>query len=54
MPLMNELALESAKLFRAGVASPAKRVAAYFEWRIVISSNDSVPQRLRFWHTARR
>jgi len=29
-------------------------INAVAEWRIVISSKDSVPQRLRFWHTARR
>ena len=31
------------------VIGPARR-----EWRIVISSKSSTPQRLRFWQTARR
>ena len=30
------------------------KTAAYFEWRMVISSKSSTPQRLRFWQTARR
>ena len=45
---------ELAKRVNAGAASWAKREAAYFEWRMVISSKSSTPQRLRFWQTARR
>lgn len=41
-------------LVSAGAASCAKREAACFECRMVISSKSSTPQRLRFWHTARR
>ena len=45
---------ELAKRVRAGAASWAKREAAYFECRMVISSKSSTPQSLRFWQTARR
>ena len=45
---------ELAKRVSAGAASWAKREAAYFEWRMVISWKSSTPQRFRFWHTARR
>ncbi len=39
---------DSAKRLSAGAASWAKREAAYFECRIVISWKSSTPQRLRF------
>jgi len=45
---------ELANRVSAGAASCANREAAYFEWRMVISSKSSTPQRLRFWQTARR
>ncbi|HSO23269.1 MAG TPA: hypothetical protein VLT81_10190 [Chondromyces sp.] len=45
---------DSAKRLSAGAASWAKREAAYFECRMVISWKSSTPQRLRFWQTARR
>jgi hypothetical protein len=54
MPLMNGMGEELANRVSAGAASGAKREAANFEWRIVISSKSSTPQRLRFWQTARR
>src|SRR5262249_23709322 len=54
MPFTNGIGEELAKRVSAGAASWAKREAAYFEWRIVISSKSSTPQRLRFWQTARR
>ena len=41
-------------LVSAGAASCAKRCAANFECRIVISSKFSTPHRLRFMQTARR
>ena len=43
MPLTKRMGEESAKRFSAGAASWAKREAAYFEWRIVISSKSSTP-----------
>ncbi len=43
---------ELAKVRSAGAASWAKREAACFECRMVISSKSSTPQRLRFWQTA--
>ena len=54
MPSMKGAGEDSAKRLSAGVASWAKREAAYFECRIVISWKSSTPQRLRFWQTARR
>ena len=54
MPLTKGIGEELAKRVSAGAASCAKREAAYFEWRMVISSKSSTPQRLRFWQTARR
>ena len=54
MPLTKGIGEELAKRVSAGAASWAKREAAYFEWRMVISSKSSTPQRLRFWQTARR
>jgi hypothetical protein len=39
---------EPAKRLSAGAASWEKREAAYLEWRIVISSKSSTPQRFRF------
>ncbi len=54
MPLMNGCGEELAKRVSAGAASCVKREAAYFEWRMAISSKSSTPQRLRFWQTARR
>src|SRR5450631_4065823 len=52
IPAMNGAGEESAKRVRAGVASWAKRCAANLEWRMVISSKFSTPQRLRFTQTA--
>jgi hypothetical protein len=54
MPLIKRIGDELAKRVSAGAASWAKREAAYFECRMVISSKSSTPQRLRFWQTARR
>ena len=45
---------EQVKRVSAGAAWCVKREAANFEWRMVISSKSSTPQRLRFWQTARR
>ena len=45
---------EFANRVSAGAASCAKRDAAYFECRMLISWKSSTPQRLRFWQTARR
>lgn len=53
-PATNSAGEELAKLVNVGAASCAKRCAANFEWRMVISSKFSTPQRLRFIHTARR
>ncbi len=53
MPLTNGCGEELAKRVSAGAASCAKREAAYFEWRMVISSKSSTPQRFRFWHGRR-
>lgn len=46
--------LEEECRMSAGAASWAKRDEACLEWRMVISSKSSTPQRLRFWQTARR
>ncbi len=54
MPSMKGAGEESAKRLSAGTASWAKREAAYFECRMVISWKFSTSQRLRFWQTARR
>ena len=54
MPLTKGMGEELAKRVSAGAASCAKREAAYLEWRMAISWKSSTPQRLRFWHTARR
>jgi hypothetical protein len=48
MPSMKGRGEEFAKRVSAGVASCAKRDAACFECRIVISWKSSTPQRLRF------
>ena len=54
MPATNGAGDELAKLVSAGAASWANRCAANLEWRMVICSKFSTPQRLRFMHTARR
>ena len=54
MPATNGAGELSANRFSAGAASRAKRGAANFECRMVISSKSSTPHRLRFLHTARR
>jgi hypothetical protein len=45
MPLTKGTGEELAKRVSAGAASCAKREAAYLEWRMVISSKSSTPQR---------
>lgn len=54
MPSTKGAGEELAKRVSAGAASCAKRLAAYFECRMLISWKSSTPQRLRFWQTARR
>ena len=54
VPLTKGSAEELAKFASVGAASWAKRLAAYLEWRMVISSKSSTPHKLRFWQTARR
>jgi hypothetical protein len=44
MPLTKGIGEKSAKRVKAGAASQANREAAYFEWRIVISSKSSTPE----------
>jgi hypothetical protein len=48
MPLTKGMGDELANRVSAGAASWANRQAAYLEWRMVISSKSSTPQRLRF------
>lgn len=48
MPLTKGRGEELAKRVSAGAPSCAKREAAYFECRIVISSKSSTPHRFRF------
>ena len=54
MLLTNGAGLEFANRVSAGIASVAKREAAYFEWRMAISWRSSTPHKFRFWQTARR
>jgi len=52
IPVMKGAGEEMAKLVKAGAASWAKRCAANLLCRMMISSNPSTPQRLRFMQTA--
>lgn len=54
MPAMNGAGEELAKLVSAGAASCAKRWAANFECRMVISSKFSVPHKFLLAQTARK